>query len=62
MPIPNREPFETILVQPDTPTILPLITSPHGGPHSATSTAFLPTITALALEGCESKNKWLLIE
>ena len=61
MPIPDREPFETILVQPksrdSTPrTILPLITFPHGGPHTATSTAFSPTTTALALEGCESKK------
>ena len=53
--IPNREPFETILVQPNLPkTIPPLITFPHGGPHQATSTAFSPSITALALEGCKS--------
>jgi len=57
VPIPNREPFETILVQPksrDTSTprsIPPLITFPHGGPHNTTSTAFSLTTTALALEG-----------
>ena len=59
VPIPNREPFETILVQRksrDRPTTIPpLITFPHGGPHNTTSTAFSPTTTALALEGCESK-------
>lgn len=52
VPIPNRYPSETILVQPKTrETIPPLITFPHGGPHGTTSTTFSPATTALALEG-----------
>jgi len=52
VPIPNRYPVETILIQPNNArTILPLITFPHGGPHGTTSTAFSAMTTALVLEG-----------
>ncbi|KAF8800386.1 alpha/beta-hydrolase [Phlegmacium glaucopus] len=55
VPIPNRFPFETILIQPNngknTTTIPPLITYPHGGPHGTTSTSFSAMTTALVLEG-----------
>ena len=58
VPIPNRYPVETILIQPNngniTTTIPPLITFPHGGPHGTTSTAFSAATIALVLEGCES--------
>ena len=61
--IPNRYPVETIVVQPKNPTkILPLITSPHGGPHSPNSVTFSPTTTALVLEGCESTEGENLIK
>ena len=56
IPIPTREPLETILVKPKSPSaILPLVSFPHGGPHATASTAFSPATIALALAGCESR-------
>ncbi|PPQ76639.1 hypothetical protein CVT24_011784 [Panaeolus cyanescens] len=56
IPIPNRPSVETIVIQSDRRLhqdvdVAPCITSPHGGPHGTTSTAFSATTTALALEG-----------
>ncbi|KAF8970622.1 Alpha/Beta hydrolase protein [Flammula alnicola] len=55
VPIPGRPLVETILIQgPNKESEgakAPCITSPHGGPHGATSTAFSATTTALVLEG-----------
>ncbi|KAF8154267.1 Alpha/Beta hydrolase protein [Crassisporium funariophilum] len=53
VPIPNRYPVETILIRSSVAgaSAQPCITSPHGGPHGATSTAFSPSTTALVLEG-----------
>ncbi|KAF8900475.1 Alpha/Beta hydrolase protein [Gymnopilus junonius] len=54
IPIPGRHPVETILIQGKSNTgdsVPPCITSPHGGPHGVTTTAFSPTTTALVLAG-----------
>ncbi|CAA7262322.1 unnamed protein product [Cyclocybe aegerita] len=55
MPIPGQHLVETILIQPakakSDGEVLPCITSPHGGPHGASSTAFSAYLTALVLEG-----------
>ncbi|KAF8949992.1 Alpha/Beta hydrolase protein, partial [Flammula alnicola] len=55
VPIPDRPLVETILIRgPNKESEgakAPCITSPHGGPHGATSTAFSATTTALVLEG-----------
>ncbi|KAG5653150.1 hypothetical protein H0H81_002061 [Sphagnurus paluster] len=53
--IPDRYPTETIVIHSIVPpenvqNIRPCITSPHGGPHITTTTAFTPAILALALE------------
>ena len=58
IPIPDRYPAETIVLQSkkakaiDSPKPY-CITFPHGGPHYADTTRFLPLATALAVEGCE---------
>ncbi|KAK2462496.1 hypothetical protein APHAL10511_005466 [Amanita phalloides] len=53
IPIPGRDPIETIVIS--TPSendeIAPCILSPHGGPHSTSTTEFSPLRAALALEG-----------
>ncbi|KAF9474509.1 alpha/beta-hydrolase [Pholiota conissans] len=55
IPIPGRPFVETIVIQGKKEELSsgkpPCITSPHGGPHSTTSTAFSPNTTALVLEG-----------
>ncbi|KAJ8488955.1 hypothetical protein ONZ45_g13762 [Pleurotus djamor] len=53
-PIHGRFPAETIVYKPKTTDpshVPPLITIPHGGPHSTTTTAFNAGTVALALEG-----------
>ncbi|KAJ3762531.1 Alpha/Beta hydrolase protein [Lentinula raphanica] len=55
VPIPNRFPTETILVQHKSALrdqeILPCITIPHGGPHGASVVAYTASVCFLALEG-----------
>ncbi|KAG6879317.1 hypothetical protein C0992_003644 [Termitomyces sp. T32_za158] len=56
IPIPERFPTETIVIQlavapRNEMDIRPCITMPHGGPHGVTTTAFNPANVALALEG-----------
>ncbi|KAF5376688.1 hypothetical protein D9615_007841 [Tricholomella constricta] len=53
--IPDRYPTETIVIQSAAAPqsrrdIRPCITTPHGGPHATTTTAFSPATVALALE------------
>ncbi|GLB44407.1 putative alpha beta-hydrolase [Lyophyllum shimeji] len=55
IPIPDRYPIETIVIQsavaPQTARdIRPCVTTPHGGPHATSTTAFSPATVALALE------------
>ncbi|KAH0580076.1 hypothetical protein H2248_002888 [Termitomyces sp. 'cryptogamus'] len=55
IPIPERYPIETIVIQSavapqNESEIRPCITIPHGGPHGTTTTAFNPANVALALE------------
>lgn len=55
--IPDRYPTETIVIRnavepADRRDNRPCITSPHGGPHATTTTAFSPATVALALERC----------
>ncbi|GJE89048.1 hypothetical protein PsYK624_051380 [Phanerochaete sordida] len=49
--VPERFPTETIVVRSKTRKSQPCITMPHGGPHSASSTAFFAASTAFAVEG-----------
>ncbi|KAF9054011.1 Alpha/Beta hydrolase protein [Panaeolus papilionaceus] len=55
IPIPGKPSVETIVIQSslhdEDGKPRPCITSPHGGPHGTTSTAFSATTTALVLEG-----------
>ncbi|KAF8591671.1 alpha/beta-hydrolase [Ramaria rubella] len=51
VPIPGRHPTEVITIQLAERNNLPLLTVPHGGPHSITTSEFNPGIAALALEG-----------
>ncbi|KAF9529900.1 Alpha/Beta hydrolase protein [Crepidotus variabilis] len=51
LPIEGREPVETVLIQSSKTEKPPCITAPHGGPHGTALTAFVPTLTALVLEG-----------
>ena len=44
-------PVQSILLMPPTDNVSKLIVVPHGGPHSASSTAFLPTYAFLCLSG-----------
>ncbi|KAG5653151.1 hypothetical protein H0H81_002062 [Sphagnurus paluster] len=53
--IPDRYPTEAIVIQSvvapeNVQDIRPCITSPHGGPHATTTTAFAPAVVALALQ------------
>lgn len=56
IPIPGSSMVETIVIRSErsrTANGLPsCVTSPHGGPHAASTTAFVPSTTALVLEGC----------
>ncbi|KAF5381480.1 hypothetical protein D9757_008136 [Collybiopsis confluens] len=58
VPIPERFPAETILIQHKTALeeqkIQPCITLIHGGPHAAESVTFTPSTAASALEGCST--------
>jgi len=50
--VPDRFPVETIVIKQRNPSkVLPTITFPHGGPHSATSTGFHAAQAAYALAG-----------
>ncbi|KAH7882100.1 Alpha/Beta hydrolase protein [Phlebopus sp. FC_14] len=54
IPIPNRGPTETIVIQTKEHADgrKPIcVTIPHGGPHATSTTAFTPSVLALALEG-----------
>ena len=52
VPIPNRYPVETILIEPRRRNLQPLMTIIHGGPHGQVATAFAPGFAAYALQGC----------
>lgn len=52
LPIPDRYPVETILVEPKRRKAQPLATVIHGGPHGQIPTAFTPSLAAYALQGC----------
>ncbi|TFK48157.1 alpha/beta-hydrolase [Heliocybe sulcata] len=50
--VPDRFPVETIVIKQRNPgKILPTITYPHGGPHSASSSAFQASLAAYVLAG-----------
>ncbi|EIM89231.1 alpha/beta-hydrolase [Stereum hirsutum FP-91666 SS1] len=56
VPIPDRSPFETILIEhgeadQQSKAKRPLITVVHGGPHGSNQASFNPAILALALQG-----------
>ncbi|KAF8268744.1 alpha/beta-hydrolase [Lactarius quietus] len=51
LPIPERYPTETILIEPKRRKSQPLMTYIHGGPHGQIPTAFSPAIAAYALQG-----------
>ena len=52
IPIPNRYPVETILIEPRRRNAQPLMTIIHGGPHGQIATAFAPAFAVYALQGC----------
>lgn len=52
LPIPDRYPAETILIEPKRRKAQPLMTIIHGGPHGQVATAFAPQFVAYALQGC----------
>lgn len=47
----HKDPFEVIMVLPGGPGPLPLLLIPHGGPHSAFSTAFIAKHAFFASQG-----------
>ncbi|KAH9036678.1 alpha/beta-hydrolase [Lactarius hengduanensis] len=51
LPIPERYPVETILIEPKRRKSQPLMTFIHGGPHVHIPTAFAPALAAYALQG-----------
>jgi len=51
LPIPDRYPVETILIEPKRSKAQPLMTFIHGGPHGQIPTAFNPSLAAYALQG-----------
>ena len=52
LPIPDRYPVETIVIEPKRRKSQPLMNFIHGGPHANIPTAFAPAIAAYALQGC----------
>ncbi|KAI0290150.1 alpha/beta-hydrolase [Russula brevipes] len=52
LPIPDRYPVETILIEPSRRKAQPLMTVIHGGPHGQIPTGFAPALAAYALQGC----------
>jgi hypothetical protein len=52
LPIPDRYPVESILIEPKRRKAQPLLTVIHGGPHGQIPTAFTPAVAAYALQGC----------
>ncbi len=51
--IPDHFPTETIVVRRKDQANLPCVINPHGGPHATTTTGFVPSTSALAIEGCK---------
>ncbi|KAH9991913.1 alpha/beta-hydrolase [Russula vinacea] len=51
LPIPDRYPVETIVIEPKRHKAQPLVTVIHGGPHGQIPTAFTPALAAYALQG-----------
>jgi hypothetical protein len=49
----GHEPAQTIYVKVSEEDDQPMITWPHGGPHSVTAAGFSPEVVAFALCGCE---------
>ncbi|KAK0216321.1 acylaminoacyl-peptidase [Armillaria fumosa] len=49
--IPDHFPTETIVVRRKDQAKLPCVINPHGGPHATTTTGFVPSTSALAIEG-----------
>ncbi|KAK0494381.1 acylaminoacyl-peptidase [Armillaria luteobubalina] len=49
--IPDHFPTETIVVRRKDQASLPCVINPHGGPHATTTTGFVPSTSALAIEG-----------
>jgi hypothetical protein len=52
IPIPDRYPVETILIEPRRRNAQPSMTIIHGGPHGQFATAFAPAFAVYALQGC----------
>jgi len=52
----DRGLLESIIVQSDpsnrSERLPPCVTVIHGGPHVGSTTAFVPSVTSLAIEGC----------
>jgi len=52
----DRGLLESIIVQSESSNksgrIPPCVTVIHGGPHAGSTTAFVPNVTSLAIEGC----------
>ena len=58
IPIPDRHPVEAIVIKSvrssnNQDGAAPCILTPHGGPHSTTTTEFNPLTAAFVLEGCK---------
>lgn len=51
LPIPDRYPVESIVIEPKRRKAQPLVTVIHGGPHGQIPTAFTPALVAYALQG-----------
>ena len=56
IPIPDRYPVESILIESRRRKAQPLVTVIHGGPHGQIPTAFTPAVTAYALQGCTAPH------
>ena len=55
--IPDHYPTEVIFLESQPSVSKPCVSIPHGGPHVAHVTSFLPMYTAMALEGCECPRR-----
>jgi hypothetical protein len=57
----GHEPAQTTYVKVSEEENQPMITWPHGGPHSVTASGFSPEVVAFALCGCEFHASRLIL-
>jgi acylaminoacyl-peptidase len=67
IPITARGPTESLLIQSKKASASgspkPVcVTIPHGGPHTTSTTAFTPSVVALALQGCTSLDPTITLD